>query len=303
MKVLKTIVIVACILALAGLADAGSRPYTGPRPGGGHGHPSVGWGGHGGYRPPHRPSYWGPSGWRPSGWTVYVSSDDWSYTYWGGYTVGTGWTSGYTYPYTWSPRPTVYYRTRTVPVLVGPPPVVYDRVRVVEVASPEPVLLPEPETSPVRVIEPVAPRELTRIGAVLRNGDVARAESDLRKLLLKHPSDAQIHCVYGYTLFLREKYTAASFVLRRALVLDGRLVAAGRMVVEGFYDGEQAARGLARLNRHIDEHADETTPRLLRAYLHFLSGDREAARTDLDVLLKEDANDAQAAFLRLVCTD
>ena len=303
MRVLKTIVVVLCVVALvAASAEARRRP-SGPRHGGWHGHrPHGGWHGH---RPHGGWHGYRPYGWRPSGWNVYVTSDDWSFSYYGGYTVGDGWGWGYSYPYTWTPRPGVIYRTRTVPVVTVREPFKYSYspMEVVDVAAPEPVILPLSVASPIRTIEPADPRALAHIGGVVRGGDLARAEADVKRLLLKHPSDAQIHCVYAYVLFLREKYTAASFVLRRALVLDGRLVAAGRMVLEGFYDGEQVLRGLARLDRHVDATPDGPTPRLLRAYLRFLSGFREAAVVDLDALLRTNPTDAQAALLWQFCTD
>ena len=173
----------------------------------------------------------------------------------------------------------------------------------VPVTAPPRPLTPESmsEPSPIRVLKSPARGDLARIGAIFRRGDLTGTETRLKKLLFKHPSDAQVHCVYAYVLFLREKYTAASFVLRRALTLDGRLVAAGRMVLEGFYNGEEIARGLAKLDAHIGEDPTNPTPLLLRAYLHFLAGAREAACTDLDVILEANESDAPAALLRQYC--
>ena len=62
------------------------------------------------------------------------------------------------------------------------------------------------ETAEVKTAKPGLVRDLARISKTFREGELERAESDLRKLIKKNPSDARLSLVYGYVLFLREKY-------------------------------------------------------------------------------------------------
>jgi len=145
-------------------------------------------------------------------------------------------------------------------------------------------------------------RNLDGVLRVFKAGGIDRAEAELGKLLRSNPSDAQVSYVYGYVLFLREKYATASFVLRRALMLDGELGAVGRSALEGFYDATRTSEGLARLNRYVDANPGDASVRLVRAYVLFLGDRKDAAREDLAVVLKADSSDQEATLLLRLCT-
>lgn len=157
-------------------------------------------------------------------------------------------------------------------------------------------------TLAARASNPRPPANLAKAGAYLRRGNLIRAEGELKNLLRRNPSDARLSTVYAYVLFLREKYATAAYVLRRALVLEADVVAAGASTLGEFYDAERSANALTRLDRYVGEHPEDTSARFLRAYVAFLSGKTDAARDDLAVILKADGNDAEAAALLKACT-
>jgi len=158
-----------------------------------------------------------------------------------------------------------------------------------------------PDSSVERGKNPYPRRDLTRISRSLQRGNIGQAEKELRKLIIQKPSDARAHYVCAYVYFLDEKYVAASFVLRRALMLDATMGASGRTLLADFYDADRSAGVLAKLDEHIDEHPDDAEARLVRAYVLFLEGRPEAARADLDVLLKRNKSDQQATDFMKLC--
>jgi len=244
----------------------------------------------------------------------------------GGY--GPGWPGGWytVYPYGWAGYPwdpPVYYRT---PVYVVTPRVTSGVVVIsgsgagYEAIVEESPVIRTPDVYAVPAGVPAAGpggdtpastawtspdrprRNLDGILRVFQLGGIDRAETDLGRLVRSNPSDAQLSYVYGYVLFLREKYATASFVLRRALMLDGELAAASRQTLEGFYDAPRSSEGLARLNRYVEANPGDASARLVRAYVLFLGDRKDAAREDLAVVLRADGSDPEGALLLRLCT-
>jgi hypothetical protein len=316
MKRVAAIIIIGCLLASAVPAYAGRWQVSGYVASGGV--TTHGWSGStvhfsnsGKLMPPSEWPHHGPCiyypGWSGVGYT--------GHPYWWG-----------TYP--WAPP--VYYRTpvyvvtpwvdSSVTVITGSdvgyaaivdegPVIRSGGVYAVRVSAPpvEPVerldgvsggvQMPSAWTSPDR-----PRRNLDGTLRVFKAGGIDRAEAELGKLLRSNPSDAQLSYVYAYVLFLREKYATASFVLRRALILDGELAEAGRQALEGFYDAPRTTEGLARLNRYVEANPGDASARLVRAYVLFLGDRKDAAREDLAAALKADSSDEQAALLLKLCT-
>jgi len=129
----------------------------------------------------------------------------------------------------------------------------------------------------------------------------AQTEREFRRLLRKHPKDARLYYANAWVFFVNEKYLPGALMLRRALDLNPGMGAGGGAVLAGFYDARTAGVALTRLNAHVDGFGTDREARLLRAYVHFIEGRLEAARADLDVLLKSKKDDVAAARLMGLC--
>jgi hypothetical protein len=314
MKAVKTIVLIGCVLTLAGEAFGGDWSFSGRAGAVYVGTPGIGArSGHYSHHAKLMPPSWRPPHHHCMPWSVHPGvsifyiGDDWGLNWyqWHSYYPGPAW-----------PTP-VYYRTRYVYA-----PSYSTAVSVIPggIAGYEPVVVADSGVFASRapVLAPVAPlqandtaawttpdrprRDLPGIGRILQMGGVARAEAALASLLKSNPSDAEVSYIYAYVLFLREKYATASFALRRGLMLDGSLAATGPSVLEGFHDAKRSEDALARLDRHIESHPDDSEARFLRGYVLFLGGRTDAARQDLDAVLKAKPADPDAGLLLKLVT-
>jgi hypothetical protein len=251
----------------------------------------------------------------PSGWIV-VNDGGWSVGGWGGYPSGGG----------WRPVPGTYYvqpwTGSTVTIITGgayasaadaPPtaPRPAGGVFMVPVSAPPKASdarldgirapLPSPTvTEPAEDATPAPPtrRSIEAASRVYRTGGVARAEEELGKLLRANPSDAEISCDYAYVLFLREKYATAGYCLRRAMVLDAKVVESGAAGISSFHDAKASAAALERLDQYLETQPKDASARLVRAWALFLDGKADDARAEIDRVLEISPDDAQARALR-----
>ena len=251
-----------------------------------------------------------------SGWIV-VNDGGWSAGWWGGYPSGGRWRpvpGGYCYPQPWTgstvtviaggayafaadappmaPRPA----GGVFMVPVSAPPRASDaRLDGIRAPLAAPTVTEPAEDAPA---SPPKRRSIEAVSRVYRTAGVARAEEELGKLLRANPSDAEISCDYAYVLFLREKYATAGYCLRRAMVLDAKVVESGAAGISSFHDAKASAAALERLDKHLETQPKDASARLVRAWALFLDGKTDDARAEIDRVLAISPDDAQAKALR-----
>lgn len=325
MRTLKTFALCGLVLALAAsAAQAGEWRVSGSFVAGtgrfGTGH---GFHGHGTFypwRPPLRPFYPSYPAWGcgPTSWVVYHNGN-WNAGWSGGYPVSGYWHSSWgnpiyvVHPWPWVSTYTVFTGGAYAQVDPPPGPPRGNGIFMAAVNAPvkaadaldgirAPMAQPSSATDGANDRLPAPPRQnLEPIRRVFRVGGVDRAETELGKLLRANPSDAEVSCTYAYVLFLREKYATAGWCLRRALVLDPKIVASGAAGISGFHDAKASAAALERLDRHLTLQPDDASARLVKGWVLFLDARTDDARAEFDRLLKSVPDDAQAKVLRDFC--
>jgi tetratricopeptide (TPR) repeat protein len=127
-------------------------------------------------------------------------------------------------------------------------------------------------------------------------GNASRTEAAFRSELSANPNDAQVYYAYAWTFFVHGKYFPATLVLRRGLALD-RSLAADKSVLDGFYDARTASISMNELNAQLTAKPNDADVRMLRAWIYLMEGRRDAARDDLNVVLRQRADDAEVKWL------
>jgi thioredoxin-like negative regulator of GroEL len=145
-------------------------------------------------------------------------------------------------------------------------------------------------------------RNLARVAKTFRRGDYSRADKDLRGLMRQNPSDPTVSYTYAYVFFMEEKYVAAALVLRRAIDLKGDMASVTKSLLGEFYDADQTADALKKLDKRLEAKADDSDARIVRAWMRLAEGRLEDAKSDVQVLLKDDKDDAEAAHILSLCT-
>ena len=145
------------------------------------------------------------------------------------------------------------------------------------------------------VAKPAA--DLQTISAAFRDGDIVGAEAQLSVALTAHRYDAQLSYIYAYVLAFDGKSRSAAMMLRRAVVLDGEMLKMGNVILDGFYQADQAMAVLQQASEFVAGHPNDTDALLTRAYLRILVGQKDGARDDLQQVLNLNREDLEAAHL------
>ena len=317
--------IAGCCLVIsfaAAPASADGWTVTAHFGGGAPGHP---FGGHGPWT--HQP--WAPAFpvWGPSSW-VTVTNGGRNVGFSGGYPVGGYWSRGwcqpiyFTYPWPYyagtylfigngaylsgdvaaagdadpAPGPGAAGHGVFMVAVAAPPNPAADRLDGIRAPLPKPATsadMPEAPASSDRVRVNLDPAS-----KLFRSGAVDRAEGELGKLIRANPSDAEVTCNYAYVLFLREKYATAAYCLRRAMVLDPKVISSGAASIASFHDANASDAALARLDTYLATSPRDASARLVRAWALYLEVRFSDTRAELVRVLDLSPDDAQAACLR-----
>jgi hypothetical protein len=141
------------------------------------------------------------------------------------------------------------------------------------------------------------PANLDQVAAYVQNGDFARAENVLVKMLARNPSDTRLNYIYAYVLGLDQNYNSAAYILRRAITLNGDLLKDPATLMQGILQNDQFSAASARMDQFLIQNPDNVAAHLDRAFFYILSGTPGPASADLNTILGVNRNDQQANFL------